>query len=69
VLDTSGNAALETLILEETDVFSVIKVRDLRDSDKTGDAFDSAFIHMLFEERLLDPVLETFVGEVDAKLI
>jgi hypothetical protein len=37
--------------------------------DKTGDAFEGVFIHMPFEERLLDPVLEAFVGEVDAKLV
>ena len=37
--------------------------------DKTGDAFDSVSVHMLFEVRLMDPVLEVFVGEVDAKLI
>jgi hypothetical protein len=29
----------------------------------------TVFIHVLFEERLLDPVLEAFVGKVDAKLI
>ena len=54
-------------VLEETDAFGVIKVRNLW--DETGDAFDGVFVHMLFEERLLDPVLETFVGRVDAKLI
>jgi hypothetical protein len=54
-------------VLEQTDAFGVIKVRHLR--DETGYAFDGVFIHMLFEERLLDPVLEAFVGEVDAKLI
>ena len=54
-------------VLEETNTFGVIKVRNLW--DKTGDPFDGVFIHMLFEEQLLDPVLETFVGEDDAKLI
>ena len=53
------------MFLEETNAFSIIKVWNLR--DETGDAFDGVF--MLFEERLLDPVLETFDGEADAKLI
>jgi hypothetical protein len=52
--------------LEETDAFSVIKVRNLR--DETGDAFDGVSILMPFEERPLDPVLEAFVS-IDAKLI
>ena len=47
--------------------FSIIKVRNLW--DEMGNAFKGVFIHMLFEERLLDPVLEAFVSKVDAKLI
>lgn len=53
--------------MEETDAFSIIKVGNLW--DETGDAFDGVFVHMPFEKRLLEPVLEVFVGEVDAKLI
>lgn len=54
-------------VLEETEAFSVIKVRNL--GDETGDAFDGIFLHVLFGEKLLDPDLEAFIGEVDAKLI
>jgi hypothetical protein len=46
---------------------SIIKVRNL--GDETGDAFNGVFIHVLFKERFLDPVLKAFVGEADAKLI
>ena len=51
--------------MEETDAFGIVKVRNLW--DETGDAFDGVFIHVPFKGRLLDPVLEAFIGEVDAK--
>ena len=54
-------------ILEETNAFNVVKVGNLW--NETGDAFDGVFIHVPFEQRFLNPVLEAFVGKVDAKLI
>ncbi|KAF8816107.1 hypothetical protein BYT27DRAFT_7209024 [Phlegmacium glaucopus] len=50
-------------LLEETDAFSIAKLRDLENG--TREAFDGVFVHMSFEERLL----EGFVDEVNAKLI
>ena len=54
-------------VLEETDALGVIKVRNLW--DETGDPFGGVFVHISFKEQLLDPVLETFVGKVNAKMI
>ena len=54
-------------ILEETNAFNVVKVGNLQ--NKTGDAFDGVFIHVPFKQRFLNPVLEAFIGKVDAKLI
>ena len=54
-------------VLEETDALGVIKVRNLW--DETGGPFGGVFVHIPFKERLLDPVLEMFIGKVDAKMI
>lgn len=55
------------LVLQEAKALCVVKVRHMW--HKARDAFGVVLLDMTLEEALLGPVLQTFVGKVDAELI
>ena len=54
-------------VLEKTNALSIVKVQYCR--DKVGDTLCLVLVNMQLEDTLLDKVLQTLVGKVDAELV